>query len=227
MAARAADGERGGAAARRRRHRLGRHDRPGDGASALGLAPFRGGIVQFADTVGVEEIVVDSMSWPSTARFAPTLRGWRKRRFASSRRRAADGASSRRGPPQRDAQLSPRRRSQLSSRSSRRRRAGKDEHMPTFKRADQEQIEKAKDLLEAAPRRELGFVKSLFFGRLKLDEVMPYPKQDAGRGRAHRRADREASTRSSRPKSMPTRSTPRSASRSTSSTASASSACSG
>src|SRR5258706_7027226 len=50
--------------------------------------------------------------------------------------------------------------------------------MPTFKRADQEQFEKAKDLLEAAPAAEPGFVKSLFFGRVKLDEVVPYPRQD-------------------------------------------------
>jgi alkylation response protein AidB-like acyl-CoA dehydrogenase len=49
--------------------------------------------------------------------------------------------------------------------------------MPTFKRADQEQFEKAKDLLETAPPRELGFVKSLFFGRLKADQILPYPKQ--------------------------------------------------
>src|SRR3954447_20680300 len=48
--------------------------------------------------------------------------------------------------------------------------------MPTFKRRDQEQMEKAKDLLETAPA-ELGFVKSLFFGRLKLGELFPYPKQ--------------------------------------------------
>src|SRR5262245_23264964 len=51
--------------------------------------------------------------------------------------------------------------------------------MPTFKRADQEQLEKAKDLLEAGPQRELGFVKSLFYGRLKLDQVLPYPQPDA------------------------------------------------
>jgi alkylation response protein AidB-like acyl-CoA dehydrogenase len=51
--------------------------------------------------------------------------------------------------------------------------------MPTFTRQDQEQIEKAKDLLEAAPSADLGFVKSLMFGRLKLDQVMPYPSQDA------------------------------------------------
>src|SRR4051812_4433826 len=49
--------------------------------------------------------------------------------------------------------------------------------MPTFKRRDQEQLEKAKDLLEASPS-ELGFVKSMFFGRLKPSEVFPYPKQD-------------------------------------------------
>src|SRR6185503_9419524 len=51
--------------------------------------------------------------------------------------------------------------------------------MPTFKRRDQEEFEKAKDLLEAAPAAEMGFVKSLYFGRLKLDSVMPYTKQDA------------------------------------------------
>ena len=51
--------------------------------------------------------------------------------------------------------------------------------MPTFKRRDQEEMEKAKDLLEAAPSAEMGFVKSLFFGRLKLDSVLPYPRQDA------------------------------------------------
>src|SRR5437762_14246688 len=55
----------------------------------------------------------------------------------------------------------------------------KENVMPTFKRRDQEEFEKAKDLLEAAPAAEMGFVKSLFFGRLKLDAVLPYPKQDA------------------------------------------------
>src|SRR5687767_1075833 len=50
--------------------------------------------------------------------------------------------------------------------------------MPTFKRRDQEEMEKAKDLLESAPSAEMGFVKNLFFGRLKLDAVMPYPKVD-------------------------------------------------
>jgi hypothetical protein len=50
--------------------------------------------------------------------------------------------------------------------------------MPTFKRADQEQFEKAKDLLETAPPKELGFVKSLFYGRLKAEHVLPYPQQD-------------------------------------------------
>src|SRR2546423_4306060 len=50
--------------------------------------------------------------------------------------------------------------------------------MPTFKRQDQEQIEKAQELLEGAPVGEIGFTKSLFFGRLHLDKVMPYPKQD-------------------------------------------------
>jgi acyl-CoA dehydrogenase family protein 9 len=55
--------------------------------------------------------------------------------------------------------------------------------MPTFKRADQEQIEKAQDLLESAPSGPMGFVKSLFFGRLSADQVLPYPVQDADEAR--------------------------------------------
>ena len=55
--------------------------------------------------------------------------------------------------------------------------------MPTFKRRDQEEMEKAKDLLESAPTGELSFAKSLFFGRLKLDSIMPYPKQDPDEAR--------------------------------------------
>ena len=59
--------------------------------------------------------------------------------------------------------------------------------MPTFKRRDQEEFEKAKDLLEGAPVAEMGFVKSLFFGRLNLEKVMPYPKQDAADAQRTRR----------------------------------------
>src|SRR2546421_12294967 len=55
----------------------------------------------------------------------------------------------------------------------------KENVMPTFKRRDQEEFEKAKDLLEGAPAAEMGFVKSLFFGRLNLEKVMPYPKQNS------------------------------------------------
>jgi alkylation response protein AidB-like acyl-CoA dehydrogenase len=50
--------------------------------------------------------------------------------------------------------------------------------MPTFKRADQEQMEKAQDLLEGAAPGTLGFAKSMFFGRLKMQDVIPYPHQD-------------------------------------------------
>jgi alkylation response protein AidB-like acyl-CoA dehydrogenase len=50
--------------------------------------------------------------------------------------------------------------------------------MPTLSRKDQEQFEKAQDLIETAPPKELGFAKSLFFGRLKTDAILPYPKQD-------------------------------------------------
>ena len=55
--------------------------------------------------------------------------------------------------------------------------------MPTFKRADQEQLEKAKDLIEAGGNHELGFAKSMYFGRLKLEDVFPYPQQDADEAR--------------------------------------------
>lgn len=54
--------------------------------------------------------------------------------------------------------------------------------MPTFKRVDQEQLEKAQDLLGSTPK-ELGFIKSLFFGRIKTDQVLPYPQQDPGEAR--------------------------------------------
>jgi alkylation response protein AidB-like acyl-CoA dehydrogenase len=50
--------------------------------------------------------------------------------------------------------------------------------MPTLKRADQEQFDKARDLIETAPPKELGFVKSMFFGRLNTGQILPYPKQD-------------------------------------------------
>lgn len=43
---------------------------------------------------------------------------------------------------------------------------------------DQEQLEKAKDLLETGPLRDLGFVRSLFYGRLRLDKILPYPRED-------------------------------------------------
>lgn len=49
--------------------------------------------------------------------------------------------------------------------------------MPTFSRQDQEQMDKARDLLEGSGSAAMGFAKNLFFGRLKLDEIMPYPQQ--------------------------------------------------
>lgn len=55
--------------------------------------------------------------------------------------------------------------------------------MPTFKRADQEQIEKAQDLLESAPSGSIGFAKSIFFGRLSSDQVLPYPTQETEEAR--------------------------------------------
>ena len=51
--------------------------------------------------------------------------------------------------------------------------------MPTFKRQDQEQMEKAQDLLEGAPVGEMGFRQVAVFRTAALDKVMPYPHQDA------------------------------------------------
>jgi acyl-CoA dehydrogenase family member 9 len=50
--------------------------------------------------------------------------------------------------------------------------------MGTFTRADQEQLEKAKEFLGTAAPKDLGFMKSLFFGRLRLDKILPYPTPD-------------------------------------------------
>ena len=167
-----------------------------------GLAPFRGGLARFADTAGIDKVVakMDELA----QRTAPASRP--RRCCGGWPRRIGCSASSRLGRPvPRDASATlpvTRASSPCSVRRSKKNRrlpdqgaastgwkarvtlAGchrpqdKDASMPTFKRRDQEQIEKAKDLLETAPA-ELGFVKSLFFGRLKLDEVLPYPQQSA------------------------------------------------
>ncbi len=42
-----------------------------------------------------------------------------------------------------------------------------------------EQMEKAKDLMDGGPLTDPGFARSLFFGRLRLDKLIPYPTQDA------------------------------------------------
>jgi alkylation response protein AidB-like acyl-CoA dehydrogenase len=56
--------------------------------------------------------------------------------------------------------------------------------MPTFKRRiDQEQFEKTKDLIEPGPPAEMGFARSLFFGRVPTDQILPYPQQDADEAR--------------------------------------------
>jgi len=57
--------------------------------------------------------------------------------------------------------------------------------MPTFTKAQQEELAKAQDLIEA-PSAEMGFARSIFFGRLKLDEMIPYPEQE---GDERRRTD--------------------------------------
>ena len=71
LAARAADGERGGRAARRGRHRLVRHGRPGH-RLRHGVAPFRGGLAISPTRSAPTRWWSSSTSWPrSTARFRP------------------------------------------------------------------------------------------------------------------------------------------------------------
>jgi len=48
---------------------------------------------------------------------------------------------------------------------------------------DQRQMEKAKDLMKETPLEHMGFVRNLFFGRLRLDKLMPYPVQDEDEAR--------------------------------------------
>lgn len=50
--------------------------------------------------------------------------------------------------------------------------------MVRLKSEHAEQLEKAKDLLELSPTEEMGFLRSLFFGRLRQDKIMPYPSAD-------------------------------------------------
>ncbi|MEX2216556.1 MAG: acyl-CoA dehydrogenase family protein [Phycisphaeraceae bacterium] len=57
--------------------------------------------------------------------------------------------------------------------------------MVTLRKQDQEQLEKARDLLET-DGKERGFVRSLFFGQIPWEKVIPYPKpseEDAARTR--------------------------------------------
>src|SRR5512138_172579 len=55
--------------------------------------------------------------------------------------------------------------------------------MVQLRREDAEQLEKAKDLLESGPAEEMGFVRSLFFGRLQQQKVIPYPSPDPDESR--------------------------------------------
>lgn len=52
--------------------------------------------------------------------------------------------------------------------------------MVRLSKHDQEQMDKAQDLLESEPQQHWGFVRSLFFGRLNLNKILPYPRQDQG-----------------------------------------------
>lgn len=55
--------------------------------------------------------------------------------------------------------------------------------MVKLSKHDQEQLEKAKDLLEAGPLNDMGFARSLFFGRLRTSKILPYPVQDPDEAR--------------------------------------------
>jgi len=50
--------------------------------------------------------------------------------------------------------------------------------MVKLRNEDQREFEKAKDLIEAGGSDEMGFVRNLFFGRLRLNKVLPYPQSD-------------------------------------------------
>ncbi len=51
--------------------------------------------------------------------------------------------------------------------------------MVQLNQRDQKEFEKAQDLIESGGTNEDGFVRSLFFGRLDLSAMLPYPIQDA------------------------------------------------
>ena len=56
------------------------------------------------------------------------------------------------------------------------RHTNKGVEMAKLSKRDQEQMEKAKDLMENGSGKDLGFLRSLFFGRLRLEKVWPYPR---------------------------------------------------
>ena len=43
---------------------------------------------------------------------------------------------------------------------------------------DQQEFDKAKDLIKETAAEDMGFVRNLFFGRLPVEKLMPYPQQD-------------------------------------------------
>ncbi|MEX0745443.1 MAG: acyl-CoA dehydrogenase family protein [Phycisphaeraceae bacterium] len=50
--------------------------------------------------------------------------------------------------------------------------------MVRLQQQDRQEFERARDLIEPGPGQEAGFVRSLFFGRLHFDRLLPYPQQD-------------------------------------------------
>ena len=51
--------------------------------------------------------------------------------------------------------------------------------MVRLSKENQEELEKAQDLLDGGPSSNGGFVRSLFFGRLRLDKILPFPNQNS------------------------------------------------
>ncbi len=49
--------------------------------------------------------------------------------------------------------------------------------MVRLSKRDEEQLEKAKDLMDDGPLTDAGFLRSAFFGRLRMDKVLAYPRQ--------------------------------------------------
>jgi len=130
-----------------------------------GLAPFRGGIVQFVNAVGAGEIVrrLEELAAKHGPRFAPANAVARMPRAGTNARAAGSSGTSRAAP----------------SRSFTRNHERKSRSCQLSNVRTRSRWRRPRTCLETAPPKALGFVKSLFFGRLRGEHVLPYPQQDA------------------------------------------------